>query len=131
MRKHSLAAALAFALAFGGCAQLQQIATFVHAAEGQVVTPQAVWIAVNAFDAAEGLGTKYLGLPKCGTGPAICRDPAISASVITWIKSGRADRNQLKAGLRANPNQALSLVDVYNDLGNTTAQLAAALAARQ
>ena len=128
MRKFVLAAALAILPMLGGCAALQKVETVFQVAQGQIVTPQAVWVAVNAFDAAESVATKYLQLPRCGTGPVICRDQAISASVIVWIRTGRADRNQLKAALRANPSGSLTLIDVYQDLSNTTAQLVSALA---
>lgn len=110
--------AIGFALALAGCATLKILT-------GDVVPPRAVYIAINAFDAVEVTATNYLRLPLCGTGPTVCRDPQKSASIVTWVRAGRADRNTLKSGLRSNPKGNLSIVNVYNDLRNVTAQLGA------
>jgi len=130
MRKLLLAGATAFALTFGGCAELQKFQVAFETVTGNVVTPQAVVVAINSFDAIEATATSYLLLPRCGTGPILCREAAITAKVVPLIRAGRADRNQLKAGLRANPGQNISLVQVYEDLGNTTAALTASLATK-
>lgn len=128
MRKLLLACALAFGLA--GCAEVQKIETVFGIATGDIVSPQAVVISINAFDAIEATATNYIRLPRCGTGPTICRDPAITAKVIILIRAGRIDRNGLKAALRANPGASVSLVAVYQDLGNTTAALTSLLASK-
>lgn len=130
MRKLRLAAALAFAVSVAGCATFDKLETAFQTVTGKVVSPQAVVVAINAFDAAESLATSYVRLPVCGTGPVICRTQVITAKVVTFVRAGRADRNQLKAALRLNPGANLSLVDVYNDLGSTTAALSAALASK-
>ena len=122
MRAGALALALGVALA--GCAQMQNLQSLFSAATGNIVTPNEVYIAINAFDAVEATATNYLKLPRC-PGAAACRTPTTSAVVITWIKAGRADRNQLYKALNANPGTNLSLVAVYNDLTNTTSQLGA------
>ncbi len=121
---------LALALALSGCAGIQKLETAFQTVTGKVVTPQAVYIAINGFDAIEATATNYIRLPRCGTGPAVCRDPAITAKVKAFVIAGRTDRNQLKAALRANPGANVSLLDVYNDLGNTTAALTSALASK-
>ncbi len=123
MRKLLLAAALAFAL--GGCALLQKIETGISIATGPVVTPQEVYIAINAFDGIEVTATNYLRV-TCPSRNA-CQNPTAAASIITWVRGGRDDRNRLKAGLRASPGQNISLVDVYNDLTITTAKLGSLL----
>ena len=123
MRKHILAGALALAfLSLPGCATLQKIESAISIATGPVVTPQQVYIAINAFDGVEATATNYLRLPRCPQA-VVCRSPSTSAAVITWVRAGRVDRNKLKAGLRAAPGQNISLVDVYNDLGNITGQI--------
>lgn len=127
MRKLFRAGAIALAtavLCLGGCAELQKVEGAFQAATSNIVTPQAVVIAINAFDAVEATATNYVRLPRCPT-TAVCRSPSTSAAVITWIKAGRADRNQLRAALQAAPGANVSLVDVYNDLTNTTQQLGA------
>jgi hypothetical protein len=132
MRKLILAGAcaLAFLVPLGGCAEVQKIESLFSIATGNVVPPQAVVVAINAFDSIEAIATDYLNLPRCGTGPTICRDPAITAKAIPLIRAGRADRNGLKAALRANPGASISLVTVYNDLGNTTSALSALFASK-
>ena len=106
----------------GGCAQLQKVQDFFQLATGDVVPPQKALVAIGAFDAIEVVGTRYIRLPVCPTSP-VCRTPTITAQVITWLKGGRADRDTLKAAIRANPGQNLSLVSIYQDLGNTTANI--------
>jgi hypothetical protein len=128
MRKLILAVALTLTL--GGCAEIQKLRGAFQAVTGNIVSPQQVAAAISAFDAGEALATNYVKLPRCGTGPVVCRDPATTAAVAKWVKAGRVDRNQLKAALRANPGQNLSVADIYNDLGNTTAALSAALAGK-
>jgi hypothetical protein len=121
---------LALAASLGGCASLQKLEGAFQTVTGNVVTPQAVFIAINAFDAVEATAKNYINLPRCGTGPTVCRDPAITASVIKYVRAGRTDRNQLKAALRANPSANVSLLAIYQDLGNTTAALTSALASK-
>lgn len=128
MRKLMLAAAIALSVA--GCAGIQKFETAFQTVTGNIVSPQAVFIAINAFDAIEAAAKNYVNLPRCGTGPTVCRNPVITASVAKYVRAGRIDRNQLKAALRANPNAAVSLVAIYNDLGNTTSLLSAALASK-
>lgn len=122
------AVALALVTTLGGCAEVQKIETVFGIVTGDVVSPQAVVISINAFDAIEATATNYIRLPRCGTGPTICRDPAITAKAITLIRAGRIDRNGLKAALRANPGANISLIAVYQDLGNTTTALEALFA---
>jgi hypothetical protein len=111
--------ACAVALSLGGCAEFQKLQNGFALVTGPIVTPQQVVIAINAFDAVEATATNYLHLPRCPSA-SICRDPAITAKLVPAIRAGRADRNTLKAALRANPGQNLSLANVYNDLGSTT-----------
>jgi hypothetical protein len=68
-----------------------------------VATPNQVVIAVNAYNAAVATGRNYLVLPLCSaTAPTVCRTQALSQSVYTALKSGRAARTQLLAALAAN-----------------------------
>lgn len=125
MRRHLIAAALALTfLSLPGCALFQKLETGIAIATGPTVTPRDVYLAINAFDVAEVAGTQYLRLPRCPQA-TVCRDPVVSAKVITWVRAGRADRNMLKAGLRAAPGQNISLVVVYNDLQGIVSQVKA------
>lgn len=130
MRKLVLVAMLALGAALGGCAQLQKAESLFAAATGKVVSPQAVDIAINAFDAIESVATSYINRPRCGGTVVICRDPTITIKVVAAVKAGRTDRNTLKAALRLNPSANLSLVDVYDDLQASTAALIAAVGSK-
>lgn len=123
MRKLIAPIIMAFALA--GCAQqIAEFKTAYSAVTGNIVTPQQVIIAANAFDAIKGTATNYLRLPKCPAA-AVCRTPSASAQVIAAIRTGTSDRNQLKASLRSTPGANLTLVAVYEDLRTSTSALAA------
>lgn len=121
-----LAATIAFGAA--GCAQqIQDTKNFVVGAVGAVkstvtavtqtsVEPQKVYAAINAFDVAKATATNYLRLPQCSpTSAVICRDPAVTSTVIKAVRSGTEARNQAKAFLRANPGQPLA-IKTYDDL---------------
>ena len=96
MRRSLIAGALALAfLTLPGCATLQKIESGISFATGSIVTPKQVYIAINAFDVVEPTATNYLLLPRCPQA-VVCRDPSTSASVIAWVRAGRADRNKLK-----------------------------------
>ena len=126
MRHIVRAGVIALAITLSGCAgSLQKIENAIGIVTGDIVTPQAVYVAINAFDAVEASATNYLRLPRCSGVGNLCRTPSTSAAVITWIRAGRADRKQLLAALKANPAASQSLVSVYNDLTNTTSQLGA------
>jgi hypothetical protein len=114
---------LVFALAAGlaGCTTIQ---TAYQAVTGQVVTPQAVIVAANAFDAVKATATNYLRLKKCtGANGPVCRDPAVSAKIIPAIRAGTTDRNALEAAIQANPGQNLTLVETYTDLKTSISTL--------
>lgn len=87
-------------LSLGACAEIQKIESSLT---GATVSPTAVYIASNAFDALEATATNYLSLPKCGTG--ICRNAAATAQIIPAIRSGRVARNNLRTFLKTNPGQ--------------------------
>lgn len=104
MRKIILAFALAVSL--GGCATLQRIDAAWQAVKSATVSPQAVVVAANTFNALEATATNYLRLAKCnGSNGPICRDPAITAKVIPAVRAGRAARDSLLAFQRAHPGQ--------------------------
>lgn len=68
-----------------------------------VATPNQVVLGVNAYNTAVATGTAYLKLPVCSaTVSAPCRTKALSRSVYTALKSGRAARAQLLTALENN-----------------------------
>lgn len=99
----NLALAILFAFGVAGCAQLQND---WNAITGSAVSPTAVIVAGNSFDALEATATNYLRLPKCVTGGTpICRNPKATAIIIPAVRSGRVARNNLEQFLTDHPGQ--------------------------
>lgn len=73
-----------------------------------VATAQQAVIGINAYNAAVATATAYLKLPICGSPP--CRTQALSQSVYTALKSGRAARAQILAALAANQSAPITAV---------------------
>ncbi len=109
-----------FALGLASCAQLQ---SDWSAITGASVSPTAVIVAGNAFDAVEATATNYLRLKKCSaaTGP-VCRNPAATAAIIPAIRSGRQARNALETFMQQNPG-VLGPTGLYNALTTATSTL--------
>lgn len=105
MRRLFAAMALAFVLTtpLVGCAQLQKTYEVVTSAK---VSPTAVVVAVNAFNALEATATNYLLLPRCVTGgPVICRQSAATQPIKRAVLSGRAARNKLTQFYAEHPGE--------------------------
>lgn len=116
-------ATVCVALSLGGCADtIQKAETAFNIVTGQIVTPTDVIVAANAFDGVKATATNYLRLPICPKA-TLCRISSATGPTIAAIKAGTADRNTLKAAVRANPTSNLTLVQVYQDLKNTTGTL--------
>lgn len=84
-----------------GCAPLQKAYDLVTEAK---VSPTAVYIAANSFNALEATATNYLTLPRCPKAN-ICRSPAATKKIIPAVRSGRDARNQLEAFYAAHPGE--------------------------
>lgn len=107
MRKLFAVFAISAAVTLGGCSKtLQDAHTAFDIITSAKVSPQAVIIAANSFDALEVTATNYLTLKRCSatTGP-ICRDPGATKAMIPAIRSGRIARNNLLAFLRDHPGE--------------------------
>lgn len=121
MRKIILAIALAALL--GGCATLARIDAGWQAVKSSTVSPAAVVVAANTFNALEATATNYLRLKKCtGANGPICRDPAVTAKVIPAVRAGRAARDSLIAFQKAHPG-ALGDQGVYDALQSSIGTL--------
>lgn len=119
---------LSSAGALGGCAQqVQDVRNAWSVATSASVSGTSVSIAVNAFDALEATALRYISLPLCGTGPAICRTQAATREIDRAIRAGRIPRNQLEAFLVANPGK-LGPTGLYNALEAAVATLQGVLA---
>ncbi len=84
-----------------GCASFQKaydVATNVS------VSPTAVIVAGNAFDALERTAANYLRLPRCPKA-RICSDVNAVVPIKKAVRSGRAARNQLEQFLATHPGQ--------------------------
>lgn len=108
MRKLILAIALAASL--GGCAELQRLQAIYDEANGTMIPPQTIYIAVNAFDAAKASAAQYfnycranLTLPRCSA--------ANRRAVIKYVRAGTAARNQLETYLANNQPAPRAIFD--------------------
>lgn len=110
MKKLIPALLLAFTLA--GCASLTNT---WNAVTGATVSPAAVIVAANAFDALEVTATNYLKLKKCDGSNPVCRSPAATKVIVPAVRSGRVARNNLEQFLKDNPGQ-LGPSGLYNAL---------------
>lgn len=96
-------------MSLGGCATLKL-------STGSSVTPNAVYVAANAYDAAVVSATNYDRLPLCTANTSlVCRTTAATKSVDAAIRAGRTYRNQLIAYVNANPGEVVP-VSNYNAL---------------
>ena len=120
MKKLLLVGVIALSLA--GCAQLTNVWDTLN---GTTVSPTAVYVAANAFDAVEATATNYLKLPKCtsSSGP-VCRNAAATAQIIPAVRAGRVARTNLENFMAQNPG-ALGPVGLYNALTAATTTLQA------
>lgn len=121
MRKIALiVAALMLAIPAGGCANLKNAWETLTTSQ---VSPTAVIVAANTFNALEATATNYLRLKRCdGTNGPVCRDPAVTAKLIPAIRSGRVARTNLEQFLRDHPGQ-LGPSGLYDSLLAATATI--------
>ena len=86
-----LIAIAVLALSLGGCANFQNAWGIVS---GATVSPVAVYVARNSFDAAEVSATNYIVFCKVHPATYGCSKVAI-ARLIPAVRSGRVARNNL------------------------------------
>jgi len=98
--------AITLVVSLGGCALLQRLESDVKVITSATVSPQAIVIAANSFNALEASATNYLRLVKCnGTNGPVCRDPAVTAKIIPLVRTGRSARDGLIAFSRNHPGE--------------------------
>lgn len=122
MKKFFIIGLLAIgAIGLGGC-QGTKFGDFVNtiksAATG-TISPEAIYIARNAYDAAEASATNYISLKRCPVQAPFCRDPQATAALIPAIRSGRVARNNATQFLKDHPNQ-LGTQGLYDALTSST-----------
>ena len=113
---------LTIVLSLAGCASIQNVYDTLN---GTTVSPTAVYVAANAFDAVEATATNYLRLHKCtATSGPVCRSPTATAQIIPAVRAGRVARTNLENFMQQNPG-ALGPVGLYNALTTATNTLQA------
>ncbi len=108
-------------IALGGCQGTQFgnfIANIQNAASG-TISPQAIYVAANTFDAVEVSATNYLNLKKCPIGAPFCRSPVATKALIPAIRAGRVARNNALQFVQDHPGQ-LGLQGLYDALTSAT-----------
>lgn len=121
MKKILIIPTLLAALVVSGCAGTR-FGTFISTVESAAtgtVSPEAIYIARNAFDAVEVSATNYLNLKRCPISAPFCRDPTATAQLIPAIRSGRDARNAATQFLKQHPNQ-LGTQGLYDALTSST-----------
>jgi len=88
---------LVLALSLGACANLKTAYQVITEAS---VSPTQIVVAANAFDALEGTATQYLVYCKANLTTPVCSADN-RRSVIKYVRSGRAARNQLETYVAA------------------------------
>ena len=110
-----LVAIALLALSLGGCANFQNAWGIVS---GATVSPTAVYVARNSFDAAEVSATNYIVFCKVHPATYGCSKVAI-AKLIPAVRSGRVARNNLAQFQKNNPG-TLGPAGLYNALNAAT-----------
>lgn len=90
------------ALGVSACAQIK---TVYDTVTGAKVSPAAVIVAANTFNALEITATQYLLLPRCDGIKVVCRVPSATQPIKNAVRSGRAVRNSLELFLRNHPGE--------------------------
>ena len=98
--------ALIGALALTGCAELTALTN-------AQLTTNEVYIAANAFDAAELTATQYLKLPPCAGSPTpVCRNPAAVTALANIGRPAYKARATLVASCEVTTN-TVACVSAY------------------
>lgn len=115
---------LCTALFLASCADTKfgQFVASVESAATGTVSPAAIYIARNSFDAIEVSATNYLLLKKCPINAPFCRDAGATAKLIPAIRSGRVARNNATQFLIDHPNQ-LGTQGLYEALTTATSTI--------
>lgn len=113
-----LFALLLLAPLLGACATPfgQELKNIYGAATGATVTPAAVLVAGNSFDAVEKTATNYIVFCTANrANPACANFITIRGKLAPAVRSGRAARTNLEAFMNTHPG-ALGPTGLYNAL---------------
>ncbi len=131
MRKFYAGATVALALMLGACAPGSfgaKVEGIYSAFTGATVSPAAIIISANAYDALEVTAKNYVNPQlnkRCdGSNGPVCRDPNATLAINAAIRSGRVARNNAKQFLRDHPGQ-LGSQGLYDALQTAVSTLEA------
>ena len=113
-----LFAVIALTLSLAGCSGTQSIADLFTRVTSSQVSPQAVYLAENSFDAVEVTATGYLRICHAKMATPGCSSTAI-AQIIPAVRSGRVARANLHSFMKAHPD-ALGATGLYDALVTAT-----------
>ena len=113
MRKVLLAALLALGLS--GCAAIQTLENAYQTATTTSVSPQVIYVVVNAFDELQNGGTVYLTSCRGHLDRPVC-SAANRRLVIQSVRKGRPIRAQLETYLQTNSPAPATLFNVLRDI---------------
>lgn len=117
-------------LSFGCAQQLQELKNVYSLVTSATVSPTAIIVAGNSFDALEGTGTQYLIYCKSFRTDPICApgtvdNPGPLRQVLKYTRAGRAARNQLETYITTNTAAPSilynTLITAINNLNTTPA----------
>ncbi len=119
-----LALALSLGGTLSGCSTPfgERITSFIEtikAGASTTVSPEAIYVAANAYDAVEVTATNYLNMKKCPTAAPFCRSSAATKLLIPAIRSGRVARNDAIQFMNDHPGQ-LGSKGLYDALTTAT-----------
>jgi hypothetical protein len=107
--------AFTLALSLGACANFQSA---IGTITGATISPRAVYLAENSFDAIEVTATGYLRICHAKMSTPGCSSTAI-AQIIPAVRSGRVARSNINAFMKAHPD-ALGAAGLYDALVTAT-----------
>ena len=122
MKKIFLIAVLAISL--GGCStpfgeRLSSFFEAIKVGSSATVSPEAIYVAANAYDAVEVTATNYLTLKRCPNQAPFCRSPAATKVLIPAIRAGRVARDNALPFVTDHPGQ-LGAKGLYDALTTAT-----------
>jgi hypothetical protein len=100
-----------------GCGTFgQNLQNIFNTVTGASVSPAAVLVAGNSFDAVEKTATNYIVFCTSNRANLACANfVTIRGQLVPAVRAGRAARNNLEAFMKANPG-ALGPTGLYNAL---------------
>lgn len=128
MKKLLAITTLMLTISLGGCAgtRIGDFINTIKSAATGTVSPAAIYIARNAFNAVEVSADNYINLKECPNQAPFCHDHNAAAELITLVRSGRVARTNATQFLKDHPNE-LGPQGLYDALTTATDTIKAIL----